>query len=153
MHISAVAGTNQAAEHGWAHLTRQVPPLRNRLAMSTRTMLAHVSNVAPYLYPYDAAENAGPARKKRKTWIPPRLRYTADMKLLDAADEEMPGVRPSLADDPDTDVSEDEEQGDSSSASSSSSSSDAEAAGLPAAPVDPVAAAEAMRPEDLAEQL
>ena len=54
VHVHSMQCTNQAAEHGWAHLARALPPIRNRLRSQTKSMIAMVQHNAVRLYPYEA---------------------------------------------------------------------------------------------------
>ena len=54
VHVHSMQCTNQAAEHGWAHLARALPPIRNRLKSQTKSMIAMVQHNAVRLYPYEA---------------------------------------------------------------------------------------------------
>ena len=77
--------SSQASEHGWAHLSRQTTPHRNRLALSTRNALAHVAANGKYVHPM---VEQGAARKKRPAWIVPQLNVNAALKVDEAEGED-----------------------------------------------------------------
>ncbi|CAJ1366727.1 unnamed protein product [Effrenium voratum] len=148
-HLGAISSTNQACEHGWAHLALQATPIRNRLSMAVRNMLSHIRSVAPSLHPCPGSGPAGlqPTKKRRKAWVPPRLRYSIDLNLeapaADAEEEEGAALDQQSSEDESTS----EDEGESSDGDSSRSEASREEA---AVPVDPVFN---LDPEDVEREL
>ena len=83
LHVAAMCPTNQAAEHGWAHLCRVTTPVRNRLSMDTRSMLATVQHHAHHVHPYVQNQAPAQSQKKRKSWVPPSLRFDVKLTIED----------------------------------------------------------------------
>ena len=133
LHVAAMCPTNQAAEHGWAHLCRVTTPVRNRLAMDTRSMLATVQHHAHHVHPY--AQNQAPAQsqKKRKSWVPPLLRF--DVKLTIA--ELGPGKLQSPLEPDDVDSMDSHSSSSTSEEDSSDESQGSEGDMPPCVPCDP----------------
>ena len=48
--VLSIRPTNQAAEHGWAHLARQCPAIRNSLAFETKYEILNILSNAPILF-------------------------------------------------------------------------------------------------------